>query len=516
WVDTSSFMTEFLNRFFTNGATFGGFIETEEETEARIKLIKAGLLNDHVGVEKAHKLGVLPKGAKYAKATANMAELQMSETDDRTRDKILAGFGVPKSILGLTTDVNRANAEAMEYVFAKYTVKPIVDDFIEFMNTNVADVLDPSGRYYFAYDEFIPENAEVQLKERELALAKQPYMTVNEVRATKGLPPVPGGDAVYGNPAFLPLGEPAPEPAAPANDDEDDDGEPKRALPSRARKSFSRVRSLEGFSSAVAKKVLEISTAADPDSESHKAFVGRVEDHQDLIADKVRDFNAQQERDVLGNLRQAVKAVTKDELFDEAAAVSVMVDFITPTLTGLFVEQAIAEFTAQGFEGRLDQSQPRIAALIATAAKRLAKNYNETTATLLLAQINEGIRDGEGLDKLSERVRQVYAFSNEHRAAQVARTEAFYIANEGSKEAYRQSGVVKTMRWYTSESERVCEFCAPQHGRVIGVSEVFFPKGHELIGEQGGKMTLNYRTIDVPPLHPNCSCFIRPEEISVS
>jgi hypothetical protein len=97
----------------------------------------------------------------------------------------------------------------------------------------------------------------------------------------------------------------------------------------------------------------------------------------------------------------------------------------------------------------------------------------------------------------------------------VAETESFYIANKASREAYIQSGVVKTMRWWTAEDERVCEFCGPMHGRVIGVKEVFFKKGEVVAGRDGGNLNLNYRTMDVPPLHTSCRCFVRPEEISV-
>jgi HK97 family phage portal protein len=507
WADTSSYVTEFLSRFFVNGAVFGGFIETEEETEARIKLIKAGLANDHQGVRNAHKIGVLPKGSKYAKTTATMADMEMGATDDRYRDKILAGFGVPKTLVGLTTEVNRASAEAAEYVFAKYTVKPIADDLLAFLNVQVAPMLDSTGAYYFAYDEFVPVNQELQLKEREIALAKQPYMTVNEVRATVGLPPVQGGDTVYSAPG-TPLGEPVVAPAAPSSPETED--EPKKAAPARVRANSRRERAFD----RIASKAAEIVAAHhDPDEAAHKAFVARVEDHEKLVADQVRDFNNRQEREVVQNLKHITKAVKKGDIFDAEREVSVMVDFVGPMLKGLMLEQAIEEFAAQAFAGTFDPSQPRIATIVDMAARRLAKSYNRTTATLLAKALNDGIEAGEDLTQLTERVKGVYAYSDKVRAAAVARTEAFYIANEGSREAYRQSGVVKTMRWYTAEDEKVCGYCGPQDGRVIGINEVFFKKGEVLADEDGKELTLDYRAIDVPPLHTNCRCFIRPEKI---
>jgi HK97 family phage portal protein len=510
WVDTSSFANEFLRRFFVNGATFGGFIETEEESEERIKLIKAGLVNDHTGVDNAHKIAVLPKGSKFAKVTANMAEMEMGETDDRYRDKILAAFGVPKSILGLVTDVNRANAEAMEYVFAKYTVKPIADDLIDFLNTKIAPLLDPSGKLYFAYDEFVPVNQEILLKEREIALNKQPYMTVNEVRATVGLPPVKGGEVIYGNPMLLPLGTPAASPDGDPGGD--DDEEPKKAMPARARRADRKERMIDGL----AAKVAEIASRIDPDELAFKKFVGRVDDYQAQLAEKVRDFNGRQERDVLTNLNQITKAVSKGDLFDMEGQVSLLIDFVTPLLKGLMIEQAVEEYLAQEFPGTLDTGHSAFSKAVELAAKRLAKSYNNTTAKLLKSALNDGLTAGEDFSQLAARVQRVYEYSNVVRARMVAHNEAFYIANKGSLEAYRQSGVVKTIRWYTAEDERVCEFCGPEHGKVIGVNETFYAKGQTLTGRDGGKLDLTYRTIDVPPLHVDCRCFIRAEQIEIT
>ena len=251
------------------------------------------------------------------------------------------------------------------------------------------------------------------------------------------------------------------------------------------------------------------------DAISHKEFVGRVDDHRRLIAGKVRDFNNRQERDVALRLKHIVKAVQKADLFDMDAEVGLLVDFVTPLLKTLLLEQAAAEFLAQDFTGTFDPSLPRITRLVEMAAKRLSRSYNKTTAKMLAETLNAGIRNGDDLDQLSRRVRDVYDFSNTTRAAAVAHTEAFYIANEGSREAYRQSGIVKSIRWYTAEDERVCEFCGPQHGVVVGIDEVFFPKGHILQGRDGGHLPLSYRAVDVPPLHTNCRCFIRPEDISI-
>jgi len=523
WVDTSAFSSEFLRRFFLNGATFGGFIETEEESEERIKLIKLGIANDHVGVENAHKTGVLPKGAKYQKVTGNMAEIEMGATDDRYRDKILGAFGVPKTLIGLTTEVNRASAEAAEYVFSRYTVKPIADDFISFLNTSVAPLFDRTGKYYFAYDDFVPVNQEIVLKEREIALGRQAYKTVNEVRAECGLPPIKGGDTVYGDPFKAPLGDPAPMDPVPDNTD-NSDNEPKKAIPPRLRQTEERERSIEAVVkdafSVVKDVVREEAPIASPDRMAdevvHKKFVARVDAHEKLLAQKVRDFNNRQQRDVTIKLNQMVKAVNKSDLFDLNEEMEILIDAVSPMLRGLMLEQAIEEYKAEGFEGTFDSEKSTITRAIELAAKRLARSYNKTTAGHLKKVLNDGISAGDSVSQLAERVKSVYEYANEVRALAVARTESVYIANEGSREAYRQSGIVKTIRWYTAEDEKVCEYCGPMDGKVIGITEVFFNKGTEVQGRDGGTLKTTYRAIDVPPLHTNCRCLIRPEESDIS
>lgn len=526
WVDTASFSNEFLRRFFLNGATFGGFIETEEETQERINLIKAGLKNDHVGVENAHKMGILPKGAKYTKVTANMGEIEMGATDDRYRDKILSAFGVPKPLVGLTTEVNRASAEAAEYVFARYTVLPIVTDMIEFLNSYVAPMIDPTGKTYFAYDDFIPENMEVKLKEREIALKGQAYKTVNEVRAAEGLPPVKGGDVIYGNPLLMPLGAPqaAPEPAG--DDEEDEDTPPpakarQRAIPAHVRRAGKKEDRLDSLVKAVSQKIAELEEARDLDAEAHKSFVARVASYMILVENAVRNFNSRQQSLVLQNLNSVVSKgfgdtkATDTPLFDMRSEVQAMVDIAGPILAGLLTEEAVREWEAQGFAGTFANNSDLVRNVLERATRRLAKSYNKTTAKLLTSALSEGIEAGDSMSQIAARVQGVYEYSNVVRAKMVAQTETFYIANKANQLAYQQSGVVKTMRWYTAEDERVCEFCGPMHGTVIDVSSNFFAKGAVMTGADGGSLALDYRAIDVAPLHTNCRCFIRPEEITI-
>jgi SPP1 gp7 family putative phage head morphogenesis protein len=371
-----------------------------------------------------------------------------------------------------------------------------MDRFVDFLNNFVVPLFDNSGQVYIAYDDFIPENMDVKLREIEIALNRQPYMTINEVRASKGLPKITGGDTVYGNPFAAPIGEPV-----------------------ESKETHEHVH--KDVHETMAEKALDLINKVNPNNEkaekdkmAHKAFVSRVEAYQKQTASKIRDFNNKQKTEVLQNLGRATKAVSKGDLFDVDGQVGVMIDIVSPILRGLLTEQIMEEWIEQGFDGQVDTSKESLTKIIERSAKRLAKSYNDSTAQLLKRTLNDGINEGEGIDKLTKRVEQVYDYSDSYRAPMVAHTETFFVANEASKEAYRQSGVVKTIRWYTADSD-ACEFCQPLNGEEIGIDENFYDKGDTVVGANGGKLTMDYRTLDVPPIHPNCRCFIRPEEISV-
>jgi hypothetical protein len=99
----------------------------------------------------------------------------------------------------------------------------------------------------------------------------------------------------------------------------------------------------------------------------------------------------------------------------------------------------------------------------------------------------------------------------------MAKTAAFNTTNASLKAAWQQSGVVKTVKWYTSSSDP-CPFCAQLNGKIIPIGQNFFNNGDSITtgeGENAQTMSLDYGDIGAPPLHPNCQCLIRPEDVSL-
>lgn len=61
---------------------------------------------------------------------------------------------------------------------------------------------------------------------------------------------------------------------------------------------------------------------------------------------------------------------------------------------------------------------------------------------------------------MTEAVDGVYSYADERRAGLIAKTESFRAANWANKEAWKASGVVKTVKWFSAKDASVCQFWA--------------------------------------------------------
>ncbi len=80
---------------------------------------------------------------------------------------------------------------------------------------------------------------------------------------------------------------------------------------------------------------------------------------------------------------------------------------------------------------------------------------------------------------------------------------SFRKANEETRKVWKESGVVKTLKWYTAGDELDCGLCKRMNGVVVGIDKLFPIK------------TAEGKDVYVPQdLHEDCRCYLRPEEIS--
>lgn len=73
---------------------------------------------------------------------------------------------------------------------------------------------------------------------------------------------------------------------------------------------------------------------------------------------------------------------------------------------------------------------------------------------------------GLGIDQIVRNMRTALAIPG-YRAERIARTEILRATNEGLRDAFIKSGVVKKWRWSAALSDRTCPACLQQHGKIF-------------------------------------------------
>ncbi len=537
WIDADNYAMEFNRRFFLNGARIGGFLKTDSAyTPDQLQYLKASFEAAFKGVENAYKVLALPKGTEYEEGGKTQKDMDFSNLSLAMRDRIIAGFKVPRTALGITDDVNRANAEATDYVFAARTIKPLMKLITAYLN----EFLVP--RYgqdiYLDFADPVPEDRAQKMDEMTKAVGAAPVISANEAREKYfGLEPVDGGDDVLvpfslqplsgggGTDYGTPTGRSVSARVSARKISRGHFVKTRFAMNAEHRRTISKTIAekaaaevaniLKDAAEVKDKARKNLSQLSDDEYEKlYKGFALRVTGYEKRQTSAVQDFNARQRREVLGNLPKIAKAIDKQDIFDLEESMAALIDLSKPILYDLAGKEGKEAAALLGIPD-MDILSREVRAALDKAIELMSRKYNETTRDELKRALEKGLKEGLGQEELADLVSGIYEWSDDVRALAVARTETFRIANYSTQQAWKQSGVVKAQRWYTAADERVCPWCQPQHGKVVGIDEDFFKKGDEVTGSDGSKLPIDYSDVGAPPLHVSCRCYIRPDEISL-
>jgi HK97 family phage portal protein len=498
WLEGDIYASLWNKNFFKNSATPDGWITTTmplgEEQQRRLL---ESLNQKYRGPQNVGKIGLLPHGTDYKTAGVSQRDMDFAQLDIRYQDKILAIFRTPKSILGITNDVNRANAEASNYIYAANVIEPrmsrIVDSLNEFLAPQFGEGLE------VGFVSPIPDDQTEKIAKVQSGLAGQSYMTINEARATMGLSPIDNGDVVVSGGVEV--------------------GEPQQLAVYQREKPKRKTAESDRFSEA-ATKIATVFLGVMEDDQ-HEKFVRRNLQLVKKMADKLEEYNFAAEKtynDQFDGLLKNPEALVgkKDVATSESEALQAVIDIAYPFLEAAAVAEAAKGWADLGIAGQYVLSD----ALLATIGEKtnmLASSYTATMREEVYNVIVDGLASGKTPDEIrSEMNMRVFGGRNATRAEMVADTEIFRAANQGTLAAYRESGIVKTLRWATRKDERVCVFCGPMDGKVISVDSEFYPRGATITAEDGSILKLDYDSVSAGSLHPRCRCWIAADKIDIA
>jgi len=157
---------------------------------ATVEDLRDQLRRHHTGSNAGVPL-ILHQGAKARALDIKPHEINYLETRKMIRDEIVTVYGVPASVLGISEDVNRANAEANHYSYALYTLEPLARMWDETLTFHLA--ADFSEDLRVTHDSLVPRDREQDRLDTEMLL-RNGIVSINEERVFRGWKPVDGGD----------------------------------------------------------------------------------------------------------------------------------------------------------------------------------------------------------------------------------------------------------------------------------------------------------------------------------
>jgi HK97 family phage portal protein len=158
-IDSERYSATWNRNFFINGAEPGGIIQVDRHlSDAEFEELTTRWQEQHQGVANAHRVAVLEQGT-WVDRKFTQRDMQFEQMRGMNREIIREAFGFPKPMLGATDDVNRANAEAAEVVFARWLIDPRLKRIKRALNEKLLPMYGTSGAgLEFDYDDPCPKD----------------------------------------------------------------------------------------------------------------------------------------------------------------------------------------------------------------------------------------------------------------------------------------------------------------------------------------------------------------------
>lgn len=163
----AQYASEWNANFFRNSAEPGGIIEVPESlTDEDFDQLRDRWNEQHRGVARAHRVAILEQG-KWVDRKYTQRDMEFSALRGVSRDAILEAFGMPRGMLGITEDVNRANGESGERIFARWLTVPRLNRWRDALNTRLLPMYGDTTRdLEFDYDSPVPADEAAENADR--------------------------------------------------------------------------------------------------------------------------------------------------------------------------------------------------------------------------------------------------------------------------------------------------------------------------------------------------------------
>lgn len=440
-------------KFYENGAIPSGVLSTDKNLdETAFKRLKQEWEEKYQGKENAHKTAILFNGLKYDSIAPKQKDMDFIESRRYSRDQILSIFKVPKAMIAISDDVNRANAEAAHYIFSKNVLKPRVRLIFEKLNRFYLSKVDVMDRFKIEYENPVPEDKQYTLERKE---KQTKWVTINETRQEEGREPIPDGDLLYEEYLLKRTRQALPQ----------GNSEKKKSLSNREEQ-----RAL----------YIELKNEYLDDKESEQNVVIGKHYRRLVSLIKINKRKSIHTKSTVDDVLEAVYPDTTDwkqellNLLEKMGSDTIRESLnVNDRLFGLKLDFNLANLNA--------------AVWLSENAKRTTETYDTTLRDRARVIIAEEMKNETfDISSLKKRVAEVIASEEYYRVERMVRTELNGSYNKASSIAYNQTKSVVQKEWSTSGDERVRPAHVAADGQRVSKQAAFIVDGEKL-NEPGDK-----------------------------
>ncbi len=194
-VEIDEYAAKFQKRFFYNDATPPVVFCMPDASSEQRDAFMARWNKKHRGVENSHRAAAFT-GNVDVKVLGNNNSKNLDFIDSRIamRDAVLEHFGVPREIMGITENSNRATADSAQYIYAKNVLTPRLRNREEAINKQLLPLF--GDNLVWRFDVVIPYDKDFD-KAKALDAYYAGIITKNEARQLLDLPEVESGGDVF-------------------------------------------------------------------------------------------------------------------------------------------------------------------------------------------------------------------------------------------------------------------------------------------------------------------------------
>lgn len=167
-IEIDEYAAKFQKKFFFNDATPNLIVSMPGANDKQQDQFLARWRERFQGANKSHGVATIggppDQGTTVTKLSDNMKDLDMINGRTFIRDTVMEHFGMPREIMGITQNSNRATADAAQYIYAANVLTPRLMGRQDAINLQLIPCY--GNDLLWEFDDIIPKD-----KEHEKALA---------------------------------------------------------------------------------------------------------------------------------------------------------------------------------------------------------------------------------------------------------------------------------------------------------------------------------------------------------